>query len=203
MIKAGTIFDNPITGEHGYIRIGAKETNGELMVADLRVRPNGAVMGEHLHENMEEKFTVLCGKIGYKLGDTEGVANAGDSFYVPQNIYHDWWNAGDDEAHVIVEFSPAIRFLEMITTMFGLAQEGKTNASGVPNLLQLAVITQEYNDVIRMKNPPAWLQTILFAVLAPIGRMMGYKARYSHHHLPNKLVEIESLPTNITMPSIH
>jgi quercetin dioxygenase-like cupin family protein len=201
MSKTGDIFENPVTGEHGYIRIGTDETNGDYMVADLRVRPGGAVMGEHIHENMDEKFTVLSGSIGYKLGDTEGVANAGDSFFVPKNKFHDWWNAGDDEAHVIVEFKPARRFEQMITTFFGLAVEGKTNEAGLPNLLQLAVISDEFGDVLRLKNPPVWIQNILFGVLARIGRLLGYRATYAHHQLPAETVEVEPLPAGLKMPS--
>ena len=90
MSKAGDVFENPNTGEYGYIRIGTQETDGKLMVADLRVRPGGAVMGEHIHESMVEKFTVLSGDLGYKLGHKEGVAKAGDSFSVPKNVFHDW-----------------------------------------------------------------------------------------------------------------
>ena len=202
MTKAGDIFENPVTGESGYIRIGTQETNGALMVADLRVRPGGAVMGEHIHETMEEKFTVLEGAIGYKLGDEEGVAQAGESFYVPKNAYHDWWNAGDDEAHVIVEFSPAADFVAMITTYFGLAVDGKTNKAGIPNLLQLAVINAEFGHVLRLKNPPAWFQKLFFGILAPIGRMMGYKATYDHHRLPAETANIEPLPEGIIVPSI-
>lgn len=195
MSKAGDIFENPVTGEFGYIRIGTEETDGKLVVADLRVRPNGEVMGEHMHSNMKEKFIILEGAIGYKLGDKTGVAKAGDSFVVPPNVFHDWWNAGEGEAHVIVEFHPGLRFEQMITTFFGLAQEGKTNDKGIPNLLQLAVINQEFSDVIQLKNPPAWVQKALFGVLGTIGRLMGYKATYPRYE--NRVVEtveVEPLP---------
>jgi hypothetical protein len=49
MSKAGAVFENPVTGERGVARIGTDETGGELLVADLYIRPGGAVMGEHLH----------------------------------------------------------------------------------------------------------------------------------------------------------
>ncbi len=39
MSKAGDRFENPITGEYGYTRIGTEETGGKLLVSDLRVRP--------------------------------------------------------------------------------------------------------------------------------------------------------------------
>jgi hypothetical protein len=44
MLKAGNVFNNERTGEYGYVRVGTEETNGQLLVVDLRVRPGGAVI---------------------------------------------------------------------------------------------------------------------------------------------------------------
>jgi hypothetical protein len=63
--KAGDVFENPVTGVSGHIRLGTQETNGELSVADLRVRPGGAGIGAHIHPTVDERLTVLKGKIGY------------------------------------------------------------------------------------------------------------------------------------------
>jgi quercetin dioxygenase-like cupin family protein len=198
MSKAGNVFENPVTGEFGYIRVGTEETNGELLVADLRVRPGGAVLGAHLHPTIDERFTVLKGKIGYMRGDQKGVLQAGDSADLPRGVPHDWWNAGDEEARVIVEVRPAARFEQMITTLFNLAREGRTNTKGVPNPLQMAVIAREFADVIQFMSPPLWIQRVLFGVLAPLGRLLGYKAIYPHHlAIPVESVEVEPLPEGI------
>ncbi len=198
-MKTGDTFENPITGEYGYIRTGTAETNGQLVVVDLRVRPGGAVAGEHFHRTITERFTVVSGKIGYKLGGREGIATAGDTLDLPKGITHDWWNAGNEEARVIVQISPAHRFEQMITTMFCLAKEGKTNAKGMPNLLQLAVISSEFRDVIQFVNPPVWVQRVLFGLLAPVGRLLGYKAVYPNHQLTLDSVDVEPLPEPIVL----
>jgi quercetin dioxygenase-like cupin family protein len=199
--KAGDVFENPVTGEFGYVRLGTEETNGELLVSDLRVRPGGAVVGAHIHPSVDERFTVLKGKIDYMLGDQKGVLQAGDSADLPRGIPHDWWNAGDEEAHVIVEVRPARRFEQMAITLFSLAREGKTNKQGIPNPLQMAVIAKEFDDVVQFLNPPPWAQRLLFSVLAPLGRLLGYKAIYPHH-LEQQVgtVELEPLPEGIRIP---
>ena len=43
MSKAGDVFENPVTGERGVARIGTEETGGELLVADLYIRPSQAI----------------------------------------------------------------------------------------------------------------------------------------------------------------
>lgn len=201
MSKAGDVIENPVTGEHGYIRVGSDETDGKLMVADLRVRPGGAVLGAHMHPTLDERFTVLKGKIGYMLGDKKGILQAGDSADLPRGVFHDWWNAGDDEARVIVEVRPPVRFEQMAGTLFSLAREGKTNKKGVPNPLQMAVIAQEFDDVLVMASPPPAVQRAVFAVLAPIGRLLGYKAIYPHHWAaPPATVPVEALPEGVVIP---
>jgi hypothetical protein len=49
MLKAGEVYENPVTGEHAVIRIGTDITGGERLVVDLYLQPGSAVMGEHLH----------------------------------------------------------------------------------------------------------------------------------------------------------
>jgi quercetin dioxygenase-like cupin family protein len=203
MSKAGDVFENPVTGEYGYMRVGTEDSNGELSVVDMRVRAGGAVLGEHVHPNLDEHFTVLNGKIGYKLGGREGIAVAGDSLVLPRGVPHDWWNAGDEEARVIVQIRPATRFEQMAITTFGLAREGKTNSKGMPNLLQLAVISQEFADVVQFTNPPVWVQRLLFGMLAPVGRLLGYKAIYPHHYeIPVESVSVEPLPVGLEIPGL-
>ena len=90
----------------------------------------------------------------------------------------------------------------MIRTFFGLAQEGKTNENGMPNLLQLAVISQEFGDVFRVKSPPIWFQRLFFGLLAPIGGLMGYKATYPHHKLPGESVAVEPWPEGFEIPTV-
>ena len=71
---------------------------------------------------------------------------------------HDWRNAGDMPASVIIELSPVgglARFEAMIATLFGLANTGRTNAKGLPSALQLALTAAEFSDVIQMTKPPA------------------------------------------------
>ena len=74
MSKAGDVVENPVTGERAVVRIGTEQTSGELLVVDLYVRPGGAVMGEHLHPAIEERFTVLRGQVGFRLLGRDAIA---------------------------------------------------------------------------------------------------------------------------------
>ena len=66
-------------------------------------------------------------------------------------------------------------------TFFGLAMDGKTNSKGLPNLLSMAVIMQEYAEEMRLARPPARVQRALFAPLAILGRRLGYRGWYPEY----------------------
>ncbi|HET6328882.1 MAG TPA: cupin domain-containing protein [Planctomycetaceae bacterium] len=195
MSKAGDVFQNPVTGERAVVRIGTEESGGELLVVDLSIRPDGAVMGEHVHPTIEERFTVLRGEVGFRLAGEVSTAERGVTLTVAPGIAHDWWNAGRDEALVRVEVRPSARFEAMISNAFGLAQDGKVNKRGVPNLLQLAVFAREFDDVMHLTRPPRIVQRILFALLAPLARLLGYRGSYPEYRArgPSETVQVEQL----------
>lgn len=158
MSKAGELHENPITGEQVVVRVGTEESGGKLSISDLYVSPGGAVAAEHVHSNIEETFTVVGGSGGFQLDEREDVAEPGRRLVAPPGIAHYWWNAGDEEAHVVVELRGDANLLEgfekMISTLFGIARDGKTDAKGRSNLLQAALFAQEFDGVIRFVERP-------------------------------------------------
>jgi mannose-6-phosphate isomerase-like protein (cupin superfamily) len=187
MFKRGEVYDNPVTGERVIIRLGTQETGGERLVADIYVRPGGAVAVEHIHPTIDETFTILKGRVGVVIGGQSFMAGPGRKFHVPRGTAHDRWNAGDEEAHIVVEITPAARFEAMLRNLFGLAQDGKTDRRGVPRLLQLALMAREFEDVAQLVRPPRLVQKVLFATLAPIARLKGYRGSYPQYETRDPL----------------
>ena len=74
-------------------------------------------------------------------------------------------------------------FLE---TIYGLAQDGKTDAKGMPNLLQLAVFASAYFDTNHLARPPLVVQRLLLGGLAVIGRLAGYRADYPYPYVTRR-----------------
>ena len=181
MSRAGDVVENPVTGERAVVRVGTEESEGRLLVSDLYVKPGGAVAGEHIHPIIEEWFTVKSGRVRFRIDGRESIAQIDRRLHVPAGIAHDWWNAGEDEAHIVVEVSPAERFEEMITNLFGLARDGKTNPKGMPNLLQAALFASEFEDVLYFTSPPRAVQKLLFGVLAPVALALEYRGSYPRY----------------------
>ncbi len=199
MSRAGDVHENPATGERAVVRLGTEETRGELLVVEVFVKPGGAVTGEHVHPIIEEYFTVVSGRVGFRLDGRESIAELGERLHVPAGMAHDWWNAGEEEARIVVEISPGARFEEMVVNLFGLARDGKTNAKGMPNLLQAAIFVKEFEDVLYFTKPPRAVQKVLFGILAPIARLLGYRGSYPEYleRGPSERVEVEPWTSSV------
>lgn len=178
MIRAGDVLENPVTGERLVFRKTSRETGGEAVVVEAFVKPNGFVAAAHVHPNQEERFQVLTGSVGFRVGREKLVAGPGQRLTVPAGTPHKFWNAGEEEAHFVCEVRPALQFEQLIETMYGLAGDGKTNRKGMPNPLRLAVIARHHFDDVRLPFPPAWMQRMGLALGAPLGRLIGYDATY-------------------------
>ena len=178
MISAGDTIHNPITGERLVFRKTSRETGGQAVVIETFVQPNGFVAAAHVHPSQEERFEILRGSVGFKVGRKKLVAGPGQRLTVPAGTPHKFWNAGDDEAHFVCEVRPALQFESLVETMFSLAADGKTNRKGMPNPLRLAVIANAHFDTVQLPFPPALVQKLGLAVGAPLGRVLGCGATY-------------------------
>lgn len=176
MLRAGDVIENPVTGERVLVIEGGEDTGGAYLVGELTVSPGGQVVGEHVHDELDETFEVLTGRISVRLDGREFELGPGERAFVPRGTAHDWWNDSAEDVVVRVRVEPVGRFEEMLTTVFALARAGRTNAKGMPGLLQLALFAREFESVLRLTRPPRIVQRVLFAILAPIARMRGHTA---------------------------
>jgi quercetin dioxygenase-like cupin family protein len=179
MFRRGEVYENPATGIKAVIQVGTEETEGEQLVVDLYARKCGAGSVLHLHPVIHERLTVVSGRVGLALDGVISIAEVGSTIEIPPGQAHRWWNAGIYEAQVRMDIRPAARFEDFMRNCIGLAQDGKTDPMGMPNLLQLALLAREFKDVIRFLKPSRFVPEVLFSLLVPLARLLGYKGSYS------------------------
>jgi quercetin dioxygenase-like cupin family protein len=176
MIRPDDRLENPVTGEVLVFHRTSAESNGESVLVETIVHPDGFVAATHVHPFQTEHFEVLEGVLGLRVGEQQLVARPGDVAVVPPGTPHRFWNAGNGMVRFLCEVRPALQFESLIETMFTLASEGKTNRRGLPNPLRLAVIAQAHFDTVRLPFPPAAVQRAALALGAPLGRLLRYPA---------------------------
>lgn len=174
MARPGEVIENPVTGEKVTFLATAAETEGKLL--RLEMTAEKAAAPAHQHPGLLERWDLHEGTVTFRVGKGERVLVAPAQLELPRGTAHDF--RSDGPVRVTVEYEPAGGFESFLETIYALARDGKTDSKGMPNLLQSAVIAREHLDDYALASVPVWLQRVLFAVLAPIGRLFGYRARY-------------------------
>jgi quercetin dioxygenase-like cupin family protein len=178
MARAGEVLDNPVSGQRIIFRKTTGDTGGELLeVESVYTRASPSRPPAHYHPHQEECFEVLSGRLKVVVEGEERAYGEGEDFVVPPGISHEMWT---EEAGTRMNWQtrPAMKTEAFFESVWGLARVGKTNEKGIPNLLQLAVLFREYSEEFRLARPPWPAQRTLFALLAPLGRLLGYRTRY-------------------------
>jgi len=182
VLKIGTVLESPQTRERLVIRSTAESSHGELFQAELTAQRGDYVVRSHMHPTQEERFVVLEGTYGYKIGDRTGMAQPGQTVVCPIGVPHSQWNAGPGVMRIYYEHRPALESAELFfETYFGLSRDGKLLPSGDIRLLQAAVLLTAVRDFVRIESPPLFVQSVAFPALAAIGRARGFRARYPRY----------------------
>ena len=177
MAKRGEVLENPVTGQRIILRRTSEDTAGELLeVESVYTKPSPSRPPAHYHPAQEEIFRVLAGELHVVINGRQRVLKEGETLVIVEGAGHQMWA---EEAGVRVNWQtrPALETAAFFETVYGLAARGETNEKGTPHLLQAAVIARAYSDEFRLARPPWAVQRILFAVLAPVGRLLGYPTR--------------------------
>jgi mannose-6-phosphate isomerase-like protein (cupin superfamily) len=136
LIHTGETIENPITGERITFLATSADTDGEAVVIETVVEPHGFAAAAHVHPNEEERFEIVAGTLGLRVGGEEIVAGPGETLTVPAGTPHRFWNAGEKRVRFRCEVRPALQFEQLLETMFALAADGTTNKKGLPNPLR-------------------------------------------------------------------
>ncbi|WP_117192525.1 cupin domain-containing protein [Rhizobium terrae] len=131
----------------------------------------------HIHPKADEYFHVRKGRLMIMIDGIEHVADAGETVMVPRGKAHFFRNAHDGETHATVSFTPGqkhLRFFLNLAASTVLTPENFSPA-GDPKLLPIALKLNAYRDHLYIAGPPIWVQKLIYAALAPIAWLMGYR----------------------------
>lgn len=172
---------NPAIGHWIKFLQTSEQTNGELLQIEYGVEKPESKPAIPLHKHLkcEERFEVIAGQLGVILDGERRVFTVGKQLYIQPDTPHTFWNAGEGELRFITDVRPPGELQTYWETIFGLAQDGKVNSNGLPNLLQLAVVAPLADSYF--PGVPVPVTKGGTAVLGFIGRLAGYKASYPQY----------------------
>lgn len=178
MIKKGDTIVNARTRQKMTFLETWAETNGTKLKIDCVSPATAEREKSHFHPYQENRFTIHKGELHFTINGKHQLATVGDIVSIPKNIPHSFYNPGETDAQYIQEFFPALKIDSLFETFFVLARKGKLKKSGAPNIFRTALILLHFKNEIRVAQPSWRIQQFAFTLLAPIARLLGYKAFY-------------------------
>jgi quercetin dioxygenase-like cupin family protein len=160
------------------IRTTGDESGGELLVWELFLAPGGRVPSSHLHPAQEERFTVLDGRMKFRVGGRRTIAGAGQTVVVRPGTVHSFANAGPDTVHVLVETRPALDMQALLETASALAHDQRAAQRSIPRVLDLALFMREFEREVRAPYLPVSLVRLVTRPLTWLARLYGAEVRY-------------------------
>jgi quercetin dioxygenase-like cupin family protein len=175
MAKTNQVIENKTIGDKVKFLVTGEDSKGELLRAELWVKPSGEGPPLHYHPVQTETFNIIKGEMNLICNGKEMVLKAGESFTVPPNTPHKFWNGSSEEAIAIVDLLPALKTEFFIETIYALDMKGKTNKKGLPNMLQFSALLNEFYGEIFVVGPPIPAQKFMAKIVGSFAKLIGYK----------------------------
>jgi quercetin dioxygenase-like cupin family protein len=175
---AGSVIENPASGERIRIRVSAGESGGELLAWELWLAPGGRVPNGHVHPGQEERFTIVQGRLRFRIGRRSRVVGPGQTITVPPGVPHHFANAGPTEAFVLVETRPAMQMQELLEVAAELARDQHGRPRRLPRPVDLFLFMDEFRSEVQAPFLPGSLVRLVVRAVARLAALTGADARY-------------------------
>lgn len=166
---------NPLSGEQ--ITIREAQPDGPALIWELLLAPGGRVPASHAHPRQEERFTVVEGRMRFRVGWRRVVAEPGDTVVVPPGTAHHFANPGPVPARVEVRTTPALGMRELLETSAALARDQQSADRVVPRLTDLALFMRDFEAEVAAPVLPGVVRHAA-RLLAAIAERRGPGIRY-------------------------
>jgi quercetin dioxygenase-like cupin family protein len=175
MVSPGDTLYNPLTGETFTFLKTAVSTQGERLQMDACIEPGkGLRIPPHFHPMQEQRMRITRGQMNLLLNGQERICEAGEAIIIPAGTPYNWSIAGDDELCFTIEYEPAGQWEHIFETLCALGHD-KVAGKSVSILVGAAVVLDAYPNHLYYAGVPIIIQRVYLAVLALIGRFIGYR----------------------------
>ncbi|MBA4850373.1 cupin domain-containing protein [Emticicia sp. BO119] len=156
-------FINPEIQDEATFTKFAFETGGELTEIDIILQVGGG-NDLHYHKTYSETFTAIEGELGVKIGKKKEILilEPGQSFTVPANMLHCFFNPGQKQIRFKVEIAPGHEgFEKAIMIGYSLIENGLLKKNFLRNMAVLLCISD--------MNIPG-----VFSIFEPVLKCIAY-----------------------------
>jgi quercetin dioxygenase-like cupin family protein len=180
MPTKGQTITNPTNGDSYEFLETAKDTNGDRVMMKAIIKSKGQYVPNHFHLLQDETFEVVSGKLTVLFEGKTHTLSAGEKITLPKNIPHNHYNNEATSVTYIHSVTPGLDFDFLVENLVGLAADGKSK-NGKYGLVQELVALKYLDSKSYLADIPIGIQKLLMHIVAPIGRLFGYRAIYKKY----------------------
>jgi len=149
-----------------------EDTDGEVLEADAWLGPHAPSPPVHVHDNAEDSFEILEGRLDVKLDGSWRTYGPGERAAAAPGVRHTLRNSHGEPVRFINRHRPAADFEAFFRDMASLTSTQRMGA-GTPHsprqAIYAAMLFQAHPTAIRTSR----LQRFAFAALSGVGGMLG------------------------------
>ena len=149
-----------------------EDTDGAVLEANSWLGPHSPSPPVHVHDNAEDSFEIVEGRLDVKLDGTWRTYGPGERAAAAPGHRHTLRNTHDEPVRFINRHRPALDYEGFFRDMASLTSTGRMGA-GTPHsprqAIYAAMLFQAHPTAIRTSR----LQRFAFASLSSLGRMLG------------------------------
>jgi quercetin dioxygenase-like cupin family protein len=177
MIEPGTV----IAGPHTRIEFEqtSANTNGALLSFKETYEVDTQRVPMHIHATQTERFTVLSGTLGVRVGLVTRTLGPGDVAEVPAGTPHTLWNAGDQACVHRVEMMPALAMEDFFHAVVTLEAEGGVPPKSLAHAARVATLFLRHRN--QLAGLPWFIQRALFRTVVFLSRWNPWRRPSEHH----------------------
>ena len=179
--RISPVYSNPQTGEWVLGLITSDETNGEFERGLGIFHTGNSGPPAHFHPIYDQHFEIVQGEFVFTIAGKEQTVGAGEQIVIEKGTPHTFRCVGDKFGASVVETRPAGKTAQVITTLFGLAHEGKLTLQGNPKFLQAMLIASEFASDTVFTSSFSSIAIPIAKMVAPIARVAGYRVCYDQY----------------------
>jgi mannose-6-phosphate isomerase-like protein (cupin superfamily) len=161
------------------------KADGDGIWVELILAPHAPGPPAHVHTRFAETFVVVQGDLSLLVGDQVKVIHAGEEFTVPPGTPHRPFNPTGNEVVVrgplTAKYALPRDFVLFLSQMYGFMDESPAHTKPPSILLQMSIFAPRYDSWLA--KPPLVIQRVLYALVRPIARSLGYRSYYARYVL--------------------
>jgi quercetin dioxygenase-like cupin family protein len=178
--KNKTIYNDITRNSIKFLQTGSN-TFGRLLEMEATYSAHSKEPPSHYHPYQSEEFTILSGELSVRINGQMNILTEGQKLYISSNTVHSMWNNTETRTVVNWKVKPALDTEDFFETLYGLANDGKTNEEGRPAFLQTIITARKFANVFRLSRPPYFIQQTLFSILSPVAHLFGFRPVYKKY----------------------